>query len=295
MTLLLIAAALACERLLSHLRRWREYDWVSRYLARLLDISLFEPLWKSPWGLLFLLPPLLFVGLLQALLQGGVLTLVGLVFAVLVLVFSLGPRDLWEEVHALINARRAGDEQQAAELARDLCAVAGRRPRQARGGMLVRAVLVQGCERVFGVLLWFFVLGPVGAVLYRMAAELPRQLRVLGVGGELLDAALRLHGVLAWAPVRITALLYGLSGSTDGALAGWRSARAAGADNWVQYCWQLLAQTGNGALSIEEGTDHSRIELGLEDTLREALGLVTRSLIILLAVLAAFTIGGWIV
>ena len=32
MTLIVIFAALIAERLLSHLRRWREYDWYGRYL-----------------------------------------------------------------------------------------------------------------------------------------------------------------------------------------------------------------------------------------------------------------------
>lgn len=294
MTLIVIALALACERLLSNLRRWRETDWFGSYLTRLQNISLLEPAWQSGAGLLLLVPPLLVVVVLQVLLQGGVLTVLGLAFSIFVLVFALGPRDLWEEVNALIAARESGDEKEAQRLAVDLATFAGRRPSKANGQMLVCAVVIQGNERLFGTLLWFFFLGPLGAVLYRMAAEFPSQLRRLKAGDELVEVALRFHGLLAWVPVRIVTLLYGLAGSTDGALNGWRRAQAASDDNWAQKTWRLLADTGRGALLVEEGADHHRVNLGLNETLREALGLLTRSLLILLAVLAAFTIGGWI-
>lgn len=294
MTLIVIALALICERLLANLRHWREYDWLGRYLHRLQAVSLLESAWQSPWGMLLLLPPLLLVALIQIALQGGFLTVFGLVFSVVVLIFALGPRDLWEEVRALIAAREAGDHETAQRLGADLACFAGRRPRRAAGQVLVRAVLVQGHERVFGTLLWFFLLGPLGAVLYRAASEFPSQLRANNAGVELLDVARRFHGLLAWVPVRIVALIYGLAGSTDGALAGWRKAQATDHENWVQHGWGLLAETGRGALLVEQGSEHDRVNEGLNETLREALGLISRSLIVLLAALAAFTIGGWI-
>ena len=295
MSLIVIACALACERLLSNVQSWRETDWFGRYLKRLQDISLLEPAWLSGAGIALLVPPLLVVAILQGVLQGGFLSVIGLVFSVAVLVLALGPRDLWEEVHALIAARTSGDEEQAQHLALDLATFAGRRPTRVNGQDVLRSVVIQGNERVFGTLLWFFVLGPLGAVLYRMASEFPSQLRAIKADNELIEMALRFHGVLAWVPVRIVALIYGLAGSTDGALAGWRKAQASAADNWVQKSWRLLADTGRGALLIEQDyADQQRVSEGLNDTLREALGLLTRSLIILLAILAAFTIGGWI-
>lgn len=294
MTLIVIALALICERLLANLRRWREYDWLGRYLRRLQGINSLEPAWQSPWGILLLAPPLLLVALVQSVLQGGFLTVFGLVFSIIVLIFALGPRDLWEEVRALIAAREAGDDATAQRLSADLARFDGQRPQQAEGQALVRAVLVQGHERLFGTLLWFFVLGPLGAVLYRAASEFPAQLRAKDASAQLLDVAQRFHGLMAWVPVRMVALIYGLAGSTDGALAAWRKAQAADEGNWVQHGWRLLAEIGCGALQVEEGSEHERVNAGLSATLHEALGLVSRSLIVLLAVLAAFTIGGWI-
>lgn len=290
MNLIGIVIALAAERFLSRIRRWREYDWFGRYLRRLRGPDILGVLWDSAWGLLLLAPPLLAVAVLQELLQGGVLSLLGLGFAVAVLVLTLGPRDLWDDVRALIEARRAGDESRAGALSASLCGREG----AARDADLVRAVFLAGHERVFGVLIWFFVLGPLGAVFYRLASELPAQARELGADDDLVEAAMRLHAVLAWVPLRVTALFYGLAGSSDDAVTGWRRAYNAETDDWAERSWRLLVETGRGALQMEEGDDHHRVVMSLEDRLREALALISRSLLLMLGVLAAFTIGGWI-
>lgn len=294
MTLIIIALALVCERLLTEFRRWREYNWLGVYLERLQDIGWLAPLWRSAWGLLLILPVLGGVLLLQILLQGGLLTVAGLVFSFVMLVFSLGPRDLWEEVRSYIAAVEQGDTVTADRLAADLCAAGGRRPDSARGRSVVNAVVIQGNERLFGVLLWFFVLGPVGAVLYRLAAEWPTELRKMQASEGLVDIAMRLHGLVAWIPIRVSALLYGLAGDTDGALTGWRTAAARPSQSWFQQGWQCLAGAGGGALTPDYDDDHPRFEQSVAATLSEALSLVTRSLVILLGALAAFTIGGWI-
>lgn len=289
MNLIAIVIALVAERLLSHVSRWREYDWFGRYLHRLPRSGRLGSLWDSSRGLLFLLPPLLAVAVLQSLLQGGILSLLGLVFAVAVLIFALGPRDLWEDVRELISARENGDEARVASLTESL---SGRG--SAAEGRLGRAVIVAAHERVFGVLLWFFVLGPLGAALYHLASALPARARAMGAGEDLIEAAMRLHAVLAWVPLRVTAVFYGLAGSSDDAIAGWRRAHESDEGDWAERGWGVLTETGCGALQMEEGDDRHEVAMDTDQRLREALGLVTRSLILMLGVLAAFTIGGWI-
>lgn len=294
MNLIAIIVALVCEHLLSHLRRWRNYDWFGIYLARLRHLKGLGKLWVSVCGLLLLVPPLLLIGIIQWWLQDGMLGLVGFVFAILVLVFALGPRDLWEQVRDLVAARNAGHEQKAKALARDLTAVTGvASDDDPAGPELVRAVLLQAHERVFGVLFWFFVLGPLGAAAYRLIAEFPRQLAVQQAGERCRGAAVRLHAIAAWLPQCLTAAVYGLAGSADGALEGWRHAESKH-HNWEMRGWYLLAATGCGALRVQAGADHHQVVQDLDHTLRQALGLAWRSLIILLAVLAVLTIGGWL-
>lgn len=289
MNLIAIVIALAVEHFLSRHRRWRAYDWFARYVVWWRRNRPLGSVLQSAWGLVILVPPLLAVAVPQHVLHGGVWSLLGLLFAVAVLVFVLGPRDLWDDVRDLIAARREGDNVRAEALTAVLC---GRR--SVTDGELVRGVVVGAHDRLFGVLFWFFVLGPLGAVLYRLASALPGRARDAGAGEPMIEAALRLHALLSWIPLRLTALLYGLAGSTDDAIRGWRRGHRDPDADWSDRGWRVLARAGMGALQLADEGDREAAPPDVDRALRDALGLVARSVILLLGALAAFTIGGWV-
>lgn len=294
MTLIGILFALLIERVLSHARQWREQAAYSRYVAWLGEQSWARWAWETSWGLLLLVvTPVLLVALLQAGLDGGVLELLAFVFSVIVLILCLGPRDLGEEVHAYIRAVQNGDKKEMAEIAADLGTVppATKKP---DSRSLVTAVMIQGHERLLAVLFWFYLLGPVGAVLYRLAANLPRHLESRDCSTELHEVSRRLHGLLAWLPARAVCGLYMLAGSTDDALANWKSSNDEPQEDWAEQTWHLLATVGCGALMVN-GAKGPEDEVQVEKRLTAALGLVRRSLLLALGVLAAFTLGGWVI
>lgn len=294
MTLIGIIIALICEHMLSHVERWRDHAWFMRYAhwvhARLPSSSV----WNSGWGLLPLLLPLLIgVGFLQILLNDGIYVVFALPLAVLVLLLCLGPRDIAEELNSYFEARSRGDTEALQRIEHDLYSGPGRlRVGEGQGG-LVRAALMQAHERLFGVLLWFFIAGPIGAVLYRLSASLPRVLTGLGAGQNLHDWAYRLHAMLAWAPAHLVAALYGLAGSTDDALKAWRAIHA-GDDDWMTRTWRVLTEVGSAALQIEDDVSGKPVIQDLDAALHGALALIQRTLVILLGVFALFTIGGWL-
>lgn len=294
MTLIGILVALLIERMLSHVRQWREHAWYSRYVAWLGEQSWARWAWETAWGMVLLVAaPIMAVAVVQAALDGGVLELLALIFSVLVLILCLGPRDLGEEVHAYLRAVRDGDHAAKAEIAADLGAVPSS-VQEADCHSLVTAVMIQGHERLLAVLFWFYLLGPVGAVLYRLAARLPDLLEGRDCAMELREMAERLHGVLAWLPARAVAGLYMLAGSTDDALANWKTSHDQPRDDWTEQTWHMLAGVGCGALQIDEA-DRAGDHDTLEHRLNDALGMVRRALLLALGVLAAFTIGGWVI
>lgn len=295
MTLIGILLALVIERALSHVREWREHAWYRRYVHWLADSVKAEWLWQTPFGLALLLgAPLLLAAGIQGALDGGFLELMGLIWAVLVLIMCLGPRDLGEEVHSFIEANHRDDAEEMTRIADDL-GVNRLEGRDDQCRPLSTAVFIQGHERLLAVLFWFFVLGPLGALLYRLTANLAGLLpKMDGSSEDLCEAAVRLHAVLAWVPARITAGLYMLAGSTNDAIAGWSRAHQDSNAEWPEVTWRVLAMVGCGAMQIEDG-DNKRIELNAEDSLLEALGLVRRALFLALGVLAAFTLGGWMI
>lgn len=112
----------------------------------------------------------------------------------------------------------------------------------------VEAVLKQGSSLVVSPIFWFILLGPVGAVLQRLASILDmlwghRYERFVEFGW----AAARLDDVLQWVPARITALSYGIMGSFEDALRCWR--RQMGA--WSDINSGPLLASGFGAMHMQ--------------------------------------------
>lgn len=298
MTLLAMVLALIAERVLSHLQHWREHALFARHVAWLQRRLAGYRLWNSPWllGVLFV-PGVAGVALTQWLLDDVAHGTLSFVFAVLVLLITLGPRDLAEEVRALLAARERQDTETADRITEDLLRTPSRLTdscRSAERRSVVAAICIQAHERVFAVLIWFFVLGPVGAVAYRMVSAAPRLLFESGDCPRAVEPAVRLHAIAAWVPARITQLLYALAGSTDDAFSERRRVVQTPAESWVADTWRQLAVVGVGALNVEEDNSGPIAPGSLEAALEAVLALRGRALLVLLAALALPTIGGWL-
>lgn len=288
MTLIGILGALLLERALSHWSYWRTHDLTGHWLAMIRQHSPSAWFWQSRWGLaVLLLPPMLLVWAVLHYLVEPLGPLIELLVGVVVLLACLGPRDMAEEINAFQAAQAAGDDEVAAEIRRDLLRGPSRANGDGEGRSLVAAAFVQGHERWFGVVLFFFVAGPLGALLYCLTASIPAQLRDLSVEGELLETTDAWHAMSAWLPARATILCYALAGSTEDALAAWKSWRIEYAGPVWSGAWSLLGTVGIGAIAQDPDDDEPQC-------LQAALGVLNRGLMILLAVLALFTLGGWL-
>lgn len=216
-------------------------------------------------------------------------SLIQLVFAGLVLLLCLGPRDLSDDVQQLIAARSRGDVAAIEQLSRKL--QGGPAPDESHRS-LIGALFIQSHERLFGVLLWFMVLGPAAAVAYRLASRLPLLLEQQGFSDSARQSAAQLHALAAWLPSRITAGLFALAGSMDDALSAWKRVgelHYSGA--WSTHSWAVLAEVGAGALAIEEDQGGVTVAPNLSAALREVLSMQTRALLVLLAGFAVYTSG----
>ncbi len=300
MTLIAILISLLLERLLDHvqdLRRYERYaDYVEWMRRRLQGDS-----WDGRLGVLVLLaPPVLITAVLQAGLEDALFGLLGLLFAIAVLLFCLGPRDLGHELARYREALSAGDDELATRLARTLLGHEPPPPAGAQARAVIETVLVQANVRVFGVLFWFVILGPVGAVLYRAVTELRRH--TLQDSDEFAWATRQLTEILDWVPARLTAMGYALSGDFEAAVARWRAV-SAGTDRWLVPASQVLIAAGCGALDVDEDEDDDgdavdaevRIDANVawDRTLQSAMALVWRTLSLWVVVIALLTLAGW--
>ncbi len=125
----------------------------------------------------------------------------------------------------------------------------------------VEAVLTQGNTVVIAPLFWFIVLGPFGAVLQRLTGALDRS---WGSGSERFVefgwAAARSNDLLAWIPVRISALSYALMGNFDDAMRCWQYQVGI----WSAHDSGALLAAGLGALQMQNCDAATEDEAGKE-------------------------------
>lgn len=287
MTIISILLGIAADRLAPYLHEYRHYDHFLQYIDWVRQ-RLVGPGWGSIGGLLLMLtPPWLLVGLLQYWISGWLFGMVGLLFYIAVFVYCIGPRDLSGDVDTWCEVSDSSDNELRARAARrltgsdELCEDSSDCTSQVSA-----AVLVEANDRLFAVLFWFILLGPLGAVMYRSAAVLYQQRRVDEAGFA--DSVAWLYAVLIWLPARVLALTYALGGQFDAAIEGWREAH----DEHLQGSEgseQVLSTTGMGALGLQDADFE---EAGVP-AVRAALRLVWRTLAIWLLVIAVLTLAGW--
>lgn len=281
MNLFALLLGLGIERLLTHLFHLREFRWLDPLFNA--AFARFAPLGAPLCTLLLaLLAILLVIPVLgvSILLGDALFQLPYFVFAIVVLLFSLGPRDLKEEVDEYCTAVQGSDPETINRLAKELLETdAPDNPRD-RDLAVERAVFVQANNRIFGVVFWFLILGPTGAWLFRVldlmrrrvAYEYPEREQA---GAETLQSAVQsVHGLLAWVPARLLAIGYALAGSFEEAIADWRGYYKNCAPRFFDVNDDVLACAGAGAT----GRAGDRCELTPGAPVRAAMSLVIRTL-----------------
>ena len=277
----------------------RDFGWFGHWLRWLDGRFPDGGFWRGRYGIaLALLPPLLAVALFQLAVDAPLLGLAGLVLGIAVLFYCWGPRDLDVDVAAIVAARDPiARREAAAKLWPD--------PAQASldAPSLVSAVITSAQRRWFGVLFWFLLLGPFGALLYRLVT-----LAAEGDDARLLPAdtaagARWLHGLLDWPVAQLMALSMALVGDFDTVVGAWKDnggasfrldagflAAAARASVKSELADEALDYVEDGVASQSALVR----ELGELPELRDAMSLAWRTLLLWLAVLALFVLAGWV-
>jgi membrane protein required for beta-lactamase induction len=297
MKLLALLIALGFERLWSARLHVREPSWLVAYVRRALR---WAARWHGGLRLAALVAAAAAPGLSVALLVDAFDDVVSGLFwiglAGFVLFFALGPRDLQREVDEWLAAVAAGDGGAAERLRAEILEYDAAQRRGPALGSVAEAIFVQADNRLFGVVFWFALLGPLGALLFRLGDLLRREALLRAARADAPPDAIalaadcqRIHGVLAWAPSRLLALTYGLAGSFEESFSGWRTYLREESDHFFDENDRLLVHAGRGALGARWTAAPDEAERA-----RRALTLVRNAFYAWLAVLAALTLVAWL-
>ncbi|HSP01083.1 MAG TPA: regulatory signaling modulator protein AmpE [Thioalkalivibrio sp.] len=293
MSLITILIALFLERFAGTLDDMRQFRWLGGY-ARWMRERL-EAMGVSDGTVQFvitILPPLVLLALVALMVHGVVLGLLDIILGVFILLLCLGPRDINDQVDAYVEAGAMKDEERQKRHAQDLLGneEVPEAPRE-RTRAVVEAIFSEANERLFAVLFWFAVLGPLGALIYRLGGLLKAPSEDQPVA--FMAAAARLQALMDWIPARLFALGYGLVGSFDAAFAVLAKSLPGSWQNMGEENIRLLREAGAESLHLDQVRGDLDDPGELNALVERANGLIMRTLVVFLAVLALMTLAGW--
>ena len=180
------------------------------WLRELHKLESSQSLGNKPWWILIILIalPAAVLGMLLVVLHPVAYGLLALPIHLLVVIYSLGRGDLLGGLGPFRDAWRRGDLQAAAHVAeRDLGVSAD------SGEQLLDKVqghlLWQAYQSFFAVIFWYFLLGPVVVLSYRLLALAAEHSQ----NPALVERAEQLRHAFDWLPVRLLAASFALVGN----------------------------------------------------------------------------------
>ncbi len=251
MRFIIVLIALLIERFFdwSHLRQWHWYTALQKMVSERLP-------GKNAYLIvaMTILPLLLLVFIIDYVLSQVLYGVLSVVFELCLLLYCFGPRNLWADAFASATAFSQNDSQLAKEKLYDLFGVtdAGR-----------SAFFIEANRRVFAIVFWFAILGPIGAVLYRALAISSRSTQT-----DLSHSATYAASILDWIPARIFTFALALGGHFAKVFDCWRKKVGHGFNENDA----LLVECGAAALGQED----------VEPLERRAVSLIDRAFVIML-------------
>jgi adenosylcobinamide-phosphate synthase len=234
----------------------------------------------------------------------GVSPFWGWVWNVAVLYFTLGFKYFSDDAERIASLLRAGELDAArAQLGAWRGGDASQFSADELARVTIEQVMAASHRQMFGVLLWFVLLaplGPVGAVLFRTASILAR--RWVGSRGRFGAFAQRAFHVINWLPARLVALTYAIAGNFEDATYCWRTQAGA----WPEVEEGVVLAAGAGAMGVKLGQSVNvagesvwRPELGTgqgpdADSIDSAVSMIWRGLVIWLVAGLLIVIAGWV-
>ena len=231
--------------------------WV-RWTGRNFDAGQPHHTWVV-WGLSVGLPAVLAAALHTLIVHWSLL--LALAFDVLMLYITLGFRQFSHYFTDIRDALERGDETEARRLLAEWRHLdVSELPRTELLRHVIEHALLAAHRHVFGVFFWFVVLsalglGPMGAVLYRMAEFSTRywgyRQRTLDAPANdaLLALSRRLFGLIDHVPARLTAFGFAVVGNFEEAVASWRRDAAL----WQHPNEGVILAAAAGAVGMQLG------------------------------------------
>lgn len=282
MKLIIILVCLWLDHYMHVGSRGRQQSFFNIYEEFLKKLFGRLPVWEGPMSLVIIAAPVvLLVGILQ--LYGNLhANLLTLFLGVAVLLFCLGASPLQAKLDAYLSA----DETKAAETEQDLKGFmqeAGVNMDEGFFRAVTKLEFWQCHERFFAIVFWFLILGPIGAILYRMVSWFhDNALHGVSMYPKQAEHMTWLHGWVALLPSRVVSLTYTLVGNFMASFDTWYKMAFK-----VGFVHDILVDCGMASMGIEETSAKQSDKL--ENLSAQAL--IHRALLVWVLIIAVATLG----
>ena len=285
-----VLIALLVGHSLPDLARLRGYLWFEHWLG-----------WCHRGGALFgggraalilvLLLPLLPLIALQGLLIGHWFGLPSFLLATAFLLYTLGPRDLDQDVDAVALAVAGVDRSEA------LQRLPEEPPEPAlpvRAEVLVDQVILAALARWFGVLFWFVVAGATGALAFRLLCFTVGEARFRQhLSSEQAEFARFLRAIAEWPAAQLMTLALALAADFDAVASAWREFHNNHVAGWFSTRSGYLTAAARASVDLEaEAEAGDDAEHAAINAMQQTMSLVWRMLIVWLAALSLLVLAG---
>jgi AmpE protein len=290
MVIVLVAVllVLVVARALPDLTRLRNFAWLHTWLEQTRQHASTDLAVLIEVGL-----PVVVCACVQFGLRGLLFGLASLVFSVFMLFYCWGPRDLERDAEAVAKApdserREAAIQMLRAELPPSTVPFAAE--------ALVEATFTAALKRWFGVLFWFALIGPVGALFYRIVqllAYAPEFTRDEPVPEQ--TRLQQIASILDWLPAHIMALSLALASNFDAVFKTWHDYHVAHGKGYWTLDLGFLAAIARASVDadVTAGDGYAQDANSPLVALEDAMVLVRRVLIVWITVIALIVLAGW--
>lgn len=272
MSLVIILLALLVERLAVFIHPIRDHHWFEHFSQKITVMVR-----KNAYlGLLLsIIPVLIVVFFVHMFLSNISFGWASWIFDLVILIYCLGNTHLRVQVRECYEQIELGNMESARALLLEHFDV--EESGEITPSILMKAFYRASLQRVFSILFWFVVLGPVGAVLYRAIQKLS-----VYVSEDTMDKVRRLANritfILDWIPARLLALSFCLAGHFMDVFTEWRATFKTS----KRDTYQVLYTCGHIAIRADAHPEAAVVFAQFD----EAYYLVCRSLFIWLVILA---------
>ena len=218
MTIIAILLAFALCHFVRELGRFRRNQWLKSWIDFSNDAFGKLPGWQDILGFLVIIAvPAVLLLLINQVLYSAFGSTGAFLLAILVLIYTYGPKDLDTEVAAIIETE---DEEATHEALEKFLGGPVPEDHDACRALAVESVFREALRRWIGIIFWFSLLGIVGAFLYRLVDWLVSENYQLTDKQKALF--IRLQQIMDWPAAQLMTLSLAIATDFDSVFVAWK-------------------------------------------------------------------------